>query len=264
MDSWSTLKSFTRARIAQGSAGAGWPTNALLDFQLAHAEARDAVLKEWDIQAFRENATRIPGGIEILESCACDRPSYLQRPDFGRRLNAASSEKLRHMPLQRPDVALILSNGLSTTAVDHHALPILDWLTRRLRQMQLQISPLYIVANGRVALSDEIGELTGARSTVILIGERPGLSAADSLGAYLTIFPRIGRNDAERNCISNIREPDGLSYRIAAGKIAYLLMKGFQLGYGGVGLKDDSPSEPELLEASLEKPESITFGAIHE
>lgn len=253
MDSWHALRSFTRARIAQGSAGSALPTSALLDFQLAHAQARDAVLKEWHLPLFEKQVKDLWSEVEILESCADNRAIYLQRPDLGRRLKDSSIQRLETMRGIAPDIALILSNGLSTTAVDHHAQPLLLALKDILTHLGLNTGPLFLVANGRVALSDEIGKRIGARSSIILIGERPGLSAPDSLGAYLTLFPEFGKNDADRNCISNIREPDGLSYRMAAGKMVYLLRKGFEMGIGGVALKDDSPSEPLQLESVLKR-----------
>jgi ethanolamine ammonia-lyase small subunit len=184
-------------------------TKDRLAFQLAHAKARDAVLNDLNPLFF---AARDP---LIVHSCAENRTTYLRRPDLGRRL--ADPEKIDHGDY---DAVLILADGLSATAVHRHAGPVLDALLPLLEGWRL--APLVIVEQGRVAISDEIGERMGAKLSVILIGERPGLSSPDSLGAYLTWSPRVGRNDAERNCVSNIRE-EGLKPALAARRIAMLM-----------------------------------------
>ena len=251
MDSWHTLRAFTQARIGQGSAGSAQKTRSLMEFQLAHAEARDAVWKEWDFELFRMAVEKRFGSAIQLTSQAHSRALYLQRPDLGRSLNKESREALQSSPGKGADVALIVSNGLSTTAVEAHTLKLLEALTHSLSASGLSTSPIVIVPNGRVALSDEIGAALRSRASLILIGERPGLSSADSLGAYITLTPTPGNTDAERNCLSNIREPDGLDYRTAANKICYLILKGLQQRIRGVFLKDDSPDDPLLLEESL-------------
>lgn len=238
MDNWAHLRQLTQARIALGSAGSALPTAALTQFQIAHAEARDAVLQDWAVNTFME---RLQLPAILLSTQVSDRRRYLQRPDLGRRLSDASRQTLGTLGETRRDVALILSNGLSTPAIEAHARMVLSHLLQGLREAKLTSTSLFLVPNGRVALSDEIGALTEARSAILLIGERPGLSAADSLGIYLTLFPSLGKTDADRNCISNVREPDGLDYSGAAAKTLYLLQKGFALGIGGVALKDDSP-----------------------
>lgn len=240
-DLWTQLRQFTQARIALGASGSALPTRVLTDFQMAHAEARDAVLREWQPGAFRVRAESSLGPIIQLNSQVQDRQQFLLRPDLGRRLDPESQKILREAPVKDRDVAIILSNGLSTTAAESHALPLLRRLLEGLELVGLSRTPLMLVANGRVALSDEIGGLLRTRSTVLIIGERPGLSAADSLGIYLTLFPAPGKTDADRNCLSNIREPEGLDFETAAAKTLYLLKKGFELGLGGVALKDDSP-----------------------
>ena len=251
MDPWHTLRAFTQARIAQGSVGSAQRTKSLIDFQLAHAEARDAVWKEWDYERFRIEVKEGFGEALLLSSQAHSRTIYLQRPDLGRSLCNQSLLELEATKAQGFDIALIVSNGLSTTAIETHALPFLRVLSESLQGCGLSSSPIALVPNGRVALSDEIGVALKSRASLILIGERPGLSAADSLGAYLTISPANGNTDAERNCLSNIREPDGLDYRTAADKICYLTLKGLRQGIGGVSLKDDSPDDPALLRESL-------------
>jgi ethanolamine ammonia-lyase small subunit len=184
-------------------------TKDRLAFQMAHAKARDAVLNDLNCTFF---ASYDP---LIVHSAAINRVTYLRRPDLGRRL--LNPEKVERGDY---DAVLILADGLSATAVHRHAGPVLDALVPLLTGWKL--APLFIVEQGRVAISDEIGELVGAKLSVILIGERPGLSSADSLGAYLTWSPRVGRNDAERNCVSNIRE-EGLKPALAARRIAMLM-----------------------------------------
>lgn len=251
MDPWHTLRVFTQARIGQGSVGSAQRTESLIDFQVAHAEARDAVWKEWDCEQFQTQVEEQFGSAIRIDSQAESRTLYLKRPDLGRSLNSKSLEALKVSQAQGFDIALIVSNGLSTTAVETHALPFLRVLRESLKGCSLSTSPIVLVPNGRVALSDQIGLALKSRVSLILIGERPGLSSADSLGAYLTMAPANGNTDAERNCLSNIREPDGLDYRTAADKICYLTLKGLRLGIGGVSLKDDSPDDPTLLGQAL-------------
>jgi len=195
------------ARISLGRAGHSLPTRELLAFQLAHAKARDAVLTALDSTSYAQYIN--------VHSAAPNRAIYLRRPDLGRRLADPSQ-------LQRGeyDAVLILADGLSATAVHRHAGPVLDELLPLLEGWKL--APIVVAQQARVAISDEIGELSGAKMSVILIGERPGLTSPDSLGAYLTWAPRVGRNDAERNCISNIRG-EGLKPALAAQRIAMLM-----------------------------------------
>jgi ethanolamine ammonia-lyase small subunit len=197
------------ARISLGRVGNSLPTKELLRFQLAHAQARDAVLNQLNCSFFAGYCT------SNVHSAALDRAVYLRRPDLGRRL--VDPGKLERGDY---DAVLILADGLSATAVHRHAGPVLDALLPLLEGWKL--APIYVVEQGRVAISDEIGELLGAKMSVILIGERPGLSSPDSLGAYLTWAPRVGRNDSERNCVSNIRE-EGLKPALAARRIAMLM-----------------------------------------
>lgn len=241
-DPWHTLRRFTQARIALGRAGSSLPTSALLDFQLAHASARDAVHQPWAIEAFAEAVEALGLETLILRTRVANREQYLQRPDHGRCLDDASRQRLELRSKEAIDVALIITNGLSSTAVDKHGLALLQALIATYRSSSLRLGPICLVSNARVALADEIGALFNARLAVIVVGERPGLSAADSLGLYLTFAPQIGNTDAERNCISNIRPPEGLSYAAAAAKLAYLSQQALHLGLSGVALKDDMPS----------------------
>lgn len=245
-DPWHSLRRFTQARIGQGRAGCSTPTSALLDFQLAHAAARDAVHQSWDVEYFAKSVAALGLETLCLATPVAGREQYLQRPDQGRRLDEQSRQHLQSLGTAAVDVALIVSNGLSSTAVDSHGVALLEAIVAAFANSSLKLGPICLVPNGRVALADEIGSLLNARLSVIIVGERPGLSAADSLGVYMTYAPRIGNTDAERNCISNIRPPNGLSYQAAAAKLAYLGRQALQLGFSGVALKDDMPTQ--LLE----------------
>ena len=238
-DPWIALRRFTQARIALGRAGHAVPTQALLDFQLAHAQARDAVQLPWNIDAFAGQLRDIGEETLILQTPVSNRSEYLRRPDFGRVLTEESRIRLRNLKASGVDVALIVSNGLSSTAVERRGIALLQTILEGLRVRQFRIAPISLVANGRVALLDDIGSVLGARVSVIVIGERPGLSAADSLGVYLSYAPKKGNTDAERNCISNIHPPEGLSYESATKKLLYLIEESIRRGFSGVALKDE-------------------------
>lgn len=238
-DSWVALRRFTQARIALGRAGHAVPTRVLLEFQLAHAQARDAVHFSWNIDAFAEQLRGLGGEVLILDTPVGSRGEYLRRPDLGRILTEESRSLLRDFDTREADVALIVTNGLSSTAVERHGIPLLQAILNSYRTRQIRIAPVSLVANGRVALSDDIGSVMAARVAVIIVGERPGLSAADSLGIYLTFAPQPGNSDAQRNCISNIRPPEGLSYETAAAKLLYLTEEAIRRGISGVALKDE-------------------------
>ena len=249
-DPWAALRRLTPARIAQGRSGVSLPTTHQLAFQLAHARARDAVSGQLDLGVLRQGlAARGLATLE-LHSAAGDRPIYLQRPDQGRRLDQVSRRKLAHgepLRLQKNpcNAAFVIADGLSAQAVQAHALPLLDALLPRLAAEHWSLAPIVLVEQGRVAIGDEIGELLQAELVVVLIGERPGLSAPDSLGIYLTWGPRIGRTDAERNCISNVR-PAGQSYAEAAHTLHYLMNEARRRGLSGVMLKDETGGLPKL------------------
>ncbi|WP_175104577.1 ethanolamine ammonia-lyase subunit EutC [Pararobbsia alpina] len=239
-NSWDVLRRFTRARIALGRAGNSLPTTPLLEFNLAHAQARDAVHQPLDPGPLHE-ALREAGFQTLdVESAAPDRAHYLRRPDLGRTL---SDESVAHLAdyagtmNSTPDVVYVVADGLSAFAAARHALPLLRAVHARLEGWN--VGPVVVARQARVALGDDIGERLRARMVVMLIGERPGLSSPDSLGLYLTYGPRVGRSDAERNCISNVR-PEGLGYEQAAFKLHYLMTHARQLSLTGVGLKDDS------------------------
>ena len=236
---WHGLRRYTQARIALGRSGVSLPTVAHLAFQLAHAQARDAVHLALDGAALAV-AVRA-SGLEclLLHSAAADRATYLQRPDLGRRLDDAARATLEQRPAATPDLVLVVADGLSALAVQQHVPALLDLLLPPLAAAGWTLGPLVIVQQGRVAVGDEVGQLLGARAVLVLIGERPGLSSPDSLGLYLTWAPQLGLTDAARNCISNVR-PAGLSYVSAAHKLFYLLTEMRRRGLSGVALKDET------------------------
>jgi len=228
-----SLRDYTMARVELGRVGVGLPTRALLEFQLAHAKARDAVHLPLAVNSLVLELKNTPS--ITLTSAARDRDEYLKRPGLGRCLSAESREHLGALRADY-DAAFVIADGLSALAVHRHAVPLLEIL---LRDLDWRIAPIAIVEQGRVAIGDEIGELLGAQLVVVLIGERPGLSSPDSLGAYLTWQPRPGRTDAERNCVSNIRA-EGLSYAAAAHKLLFLMNESRRLKLSGVRLKEDA------------------------
>ena len=233
-DTWHALTSFTPARLALGRAGNGLPTRRVLEFQLAHAQARDAVQKLFNAKAVAQALA--PRDTFIVTTQADDRQTYLMNPDAGRRLSDASRTALKR---GRYDAALVIADGLSATAIDAHGAPLAALVFAGLPA--LSWAPITIARGGRVAIGDEIAEAVGAELSVVLIGERPGLSAADSVGIYLTFAPRPGvTKDADRNCISNVR-PNGLPLPDAARRLAWLVSEARRLRITGVGLKEDAP-----------------------
>ena len=232
---WAELRRFTSARVALGRVGNGLPTNAHLAFQAAHAAARDAVHAALDVAGLRAGLTAIGLDSIAVRSEAADRHSYLLRPDLGRRLLAADRS---HLTPRQGAFAFVVCDGLSATAVTQHAISVLGIAVPALRAQGITVAPVVVATQGRVALGDAIGEALGAEAVAVLIGERPGLSAADSLGIYLTWQPRPGRNDAERNCISNIR-PEGFPPAAAADKLLWLIGEMRRLRVTGIDLKDE-------------------------
>ncbi len=237
-DAWTHLREFTAARLALGRSGGSLPTASLLDFRLAHARARDAVLSRFDPDQLAATLRPLDPRTSLLDSQAADRAEYLQRPDRGRKLDAASRERVLTLAGNH-DLVILVSDGLSTFAAERQAPPTLAALLPLLQTDGWQLAPLLIVRHARVALQDEVGALIGARLSLILLGERPGLGSPDSLGAYFTHTPLPGRTDAERNCVSNIR-PEGLAPAAAARKLHALLTSSRELGYSGYRLKDDT------------------------
>ena len=239
LNPWQQLRQFTDARIALGRTGASLPTEALLQFGLAHAQARDAVHQPLDVAPLQTelDARSVPQ--LLVHSAATHRDIYLRRPDLGRKLDERSATLLDEANAAPADVAIVIADGLSSTAISHHALPLLDVLLPAIAQRGWTLVPITLALQGRVAIGDDIGQRLNARCVVVLIGERPGLSSPDSLGIYLTWSPKVGCLDSERNCISNVR-PAGLNYPQASHKLCWLLEQAFVRRLTGVALKDES------------------------
>jgi ethanolamine ammonia-lyase small subunit len=235
---WLSLREFTAARIAIGRTGNSIPMGELLQFRLAHAHARDAVYSELDLDGITASIKQFNIPIFYLQSKAHNRAKYLKRPDYGRTLNEDSTALLTTYSGLETDVAIIITDGLSAMAVNQFAFDVLQLLIPKLLSAGLKLAPLSLVEQGRVAVADEIGYAFNTRLSLILIGERPGLSSPDSMGAYLTYQPKHGLTDESRNCISNIR-PDGLHPAAAADKIFYLVTEALKRKLTGVDLKDN-------------------------
>ncbi len=238
-DPWAHLRQHTTARIALGRTGVSLPTRELLDFALAHAQARDAIHLPLDTDSLSAELQQQgwPKPL-LLHSQARDRHEYLLRPDLGRRLDAASVEQLGAVAVDSPDLVLVLGDGLSALGIQQHGAALLGAI-RRVLDPALRLGPLVVVRQARVAVADEVGERLGAAAVAMVVGERPGLSSPDSVGIYLTHAPRVGCSDAQRNCISNVR-PAGQALDTAARRLAWLLGESRRLGLSGVGLKDHS------------------------
>jgi ethanolamine ammonia-lyase small subunit len=249
---WSKLRQYTPARIALGRSGTSLPTKPHLDFQLAHARARNAVHHELDIQALQSALQTRGHTTLVLHSAAGNRPVYLQRPDKGRRLDDASRAILSQpAPAQPYDVVFVIGDGLSALAIEENATGFLDVILPALTAGGWRVAPLVLVKEARVAVGDEVGELLAAEMVVVLIGERPGLSSPDSMGIYMTLKPRVGLTDESRNCISNVRR-EGLSYAHAAHKLTYLMTEAKKRGLSGVQLKDEAEALPSTLTTTSE------------
>jgi ethanolamine ammonia-lyase small subunit len=231
------LREFTSARIAIGRVGTSIPLKQSLEFKLAHAHARDAVYSELNINNLTNLIKQFDLPVLHLHSRVNNRGQYLKRPDMGRKLNDDSLAQLQDYSTET-DIALIIADGLSATAVNDNTIGLLQVLIPQLLAANFKLAPISLVEQGRVAVGDDIGYGLNAKLSLVLIGERPGLSSADSLGAYLTYNPKPGLTDEMRNCISNIR-PGGLIYKKAAKKIFYLITEAFKRKLSGVDLKDN-------------------------
>lgn len=245
---WKSLRHLTQARIAVGRSGDSLPTTAVMQFETAQARARDAVHLAMDVASITASIAALGLDPVYLQSSAPDRATYLRRPDQGRCLAEASRQLLASLQLTPPNsLCVVVGDGLSAAAPLRHAAPLL----RALQQIGLRMdNPVFITTQARVALGDEIGERMHADAVLVLLGERPGLSTPDSLGAYLTWAPRVGRTDAERNCVSNIHG-NGLGYAEAAHKLAYLLQQARQLGLTGVQLHDNAGEHDRALPSKI-------------
>ena len=238
IDPLTALKEFTAARIAIGRVGTSIPLKQSLEFKLAHAHARDAVYSMLDTEGLLNNLKVFNLPVLHLHSKATTRHKYLKRPDHGRQLDEESTMQLKDYKTGA-DIAIVIADGLSATAVNENAFGLLELLIPMLFSAKLNLAPLCMVEQGRVAIGDDVGHGLGAKLSIVLIGERPGLSSADSMGAYLTYNPQPGLTDESRNCISNIR-PQGLKHKPAAEKIFYLINEAFKRKLSGVGLKDNA------------------------
>jgi len=236
-DSLNPLKEFTAARIGIGRSGTSIPTKQSLAFKLAHAHARDAVYSRLDIDALSADIKQFDLPVILLHSKAGNRAEYLQRPDLGRKLKKSSANQLKEYAGDY-DVSIILADGLSAAAINENVIGLLGHLIPLFTAAKLKLAPICFIEQGRVAVSDKIAHLLNAELSIILIGERPGLSSADSIGAYMTYEPKPGLTDESRNCISNIR-PQGLAFKPAAEKLFYLVQEAFRMKLSGVGLKDN-------------------------
>lgn len=247
---WAALRRHTAARIGLGRAGASLPTAAHLAFQQAHAAARDAVHLPLQADALLADLRALGEAPLEVQSRAADRASFLQRPDLGRRLSEASAAALAALNAPAVDLAFVLADGLSALALQRQAVPLLRSLRERLAaEGGWTWAPPVLATQARVALGDEVGALLRARCVVVLIGERPGLSAPDSLGVYFSWAPRLGLLDAQRNCLSNVR-PEGLAPDAAARKLHLLLREARTRQLTGVDLKDEQDDRSALPNAS--------------
>lgn len=249
---WALLKDYTDARIGLGRAGISIPTSHSLAFQLAHAQAQDAVHLPLDVEYVIEQLGNINLNQEIftpilLHSQAVNRTVYLQRPDLGRRLDKKSIEilkKVNTLKDEKYDLSIVIVDGLSSLAIKENAQIFIKKLIEVLNfsSQDWKIAPITIVQQGRVAIGDEVGQILNSKISIVLIGERPGLSSPDSMGLYLTYNPKVGLTDESRNCISNIRI-EGLSYEEAVKKTMYLLKESRKLELSGVNLKDRTTND---------------------
>ncbi|WP_371424016.1 ethanolamine ammonia-lyase subunit EutC [Tardiphaga sp.] len=234
-DIWSALRQATAARIGLGRAGNAIPLGEVLDFQFAHATARDAVHTPLDIPALEDQLAPLP--LLRVASAATDRSTYLRRPDLGRILSPDCD-----LPeaSETCDIVFVIADGLSATAIQRHAAPVIH--ACRAALAEFAIGPVVIASQARVAIGDPIGAMLKAQVSVVLVGERPGLTVSDSLGLYLTFGPRPGRRDSERNCISNVHDHGGLTYEGAARTLSWLVREALRRQLSGVDLKDDLPA----------------------
>ncbi len=245
LDFWDPFRAATQARIGLGRAGDALPTRDKLALRSAHAVARDAVHLPWDDAALERGITALGLDVARVRSRAGDRATYLRRPDLGRE-----PEDLAGLPEGSAgtyDVALVLADGLSARAHDEHAVALVTALHSHVTEAGLSLAPVVLAEQARVGLGDPVAAHLGATTVVVLVGERPGLTVADSLGAYVTHLPRPGRRDSERNCVSNIRAPHGLGYDRAAAVLLALVQGARELGESGVRLKDRSVAPPPEL-----------------
>jgi ethanolamine ammonia-lyase small subunit len=258
LNPWQDLRKYTDARIALGRVGNSLPTQAHLAFQLDHARARDAVHLPLDHALLGKSLTQFGLPVLQLKSCADTREIYLQRPDLGRRLSEQSIAKLKQVSQdnkQPYDLAIVITEGLSSLAVTENVEKMQSTLLPGLSAMKLSLAPLSVVKQGRVAVADDVGFHLNAKMSIILVGERPGLSSPDSLGIYFTYQPEPGTPDSKRNCLSNVRQR-GMSYQQASERLSYLIKEAMKRQYSGVDLKDETESSDASLGQNFLLPSS--------
>lgn len=241
VDPWEKLKQFTDARIALGRAGCSIPTQAMLEFQLAHAQARDAVYQALDVELLQKACTNMNLASLHVQSQASDKEIYLKRPDLGRLLNGDSKQTLidyRQNNTDEYDVCIVVGDGLSALAIEENAVAFIQSLNEQIKHEAWTLAPIMIATGSRVALGDQVAEILKAKMLVMLIGERPGLSSPDSMGIYYTWDAKTGYLDSKRNCISNVR-PAGLPITVATQRLMNLMRNSKKLGLSGVNLKDE-------------------------
>ena len=239
-ESWDAIRAITPARVALGRAGGSLTTAARLQFRADHARARDAVNQDFDVHRLVDALTGAGHAAVALSSAAASREEYIRRPDLGRVLAEHSRGALRALAADPYDLAIVVCDGLSPLAIERDGPPLVDAILERLDDWS--IAPVAVVANGRVAVGDDVGVTLGARLVVVLIGERPGLSVSESIGAYVTFEPALDRTDAQRNCVSNIHDR-GLSIDEAAHRIVGLSRRASMQGLSGIGLHDEDPTD---------------------
>ncbi|MDO9215138.1 MAG: ethanolamine ammonia-lyase subunit EutC [Methylococcales bacterium] len=245
-DLWYSLNQFTPARIAQGRAGMSQTTRNSLEFQLAHALARDAVNIPLDFIKLEQDINALSYTTLTLQTQADNQRLYLQRPDLGRLLSESAISCLQHKPSIQADAVVVVADGLSSKAIEQHAVPFLRLLLPELQAKAYQLPPVCLIKHGRVAIGDAVADYYAARLCIVLIGERPGLSSPDSMGIYFTYQAKSGiSTDADRNCISNIHS-NGLSYESALKKLLFLIQEAEKCQFSGVNLKDET-TENSLL-----------------
>jgi len=231
------LQQYTTARVALGKTGTAQFTKDILSFRAAHAQAKDSIYQTFDSKIIADSLTQLNRKVWVLKSKANDKREFLLRPDLGRQLHEESMELISKVQVSLPfDLCISISDGLSVSAIDEHCIPLMTLLLKKMDEAGYSIAPICIIERGRVAISDMTGFLTRSRVSLILIGERPGLSASNSLGAYITYGPKAGNTDANRNCISNIHQ-GGLHYESAADEILSLVTLALQKQMSGTQLK---------------------------
>lgn len=258
---WDQLRQLTDARISLGRSGHALPTKAHLSFQMDHANARDAVWQMLDSESLIANLRSIRSDIQFqsLATAAANREMYLKRPDMGRSLNAQSRQQLKSADVGTQEIVVVIADGLSALAVEQQVPKLWSLLSHGLDALGFSFSPVYLVSQGRVAVGDDIAQALNATRVLVLIGERPGLSSPDSLGIYYTYAPKVGAQDAQRNCISNVRDA-GLLPEQAVDKLLWLIRESDKIQASGVVLKDES--DQAVLEGENHAQEASAFSLL--